>query len=354
MFTSHDDILPAHAAAHPAESPGTPRASGPGRGACVRAPGRLHLGFLDPAASLGRRYGSLGLVIDGFETALAVEPAAHDEVDAGPCDDERARLQQHLEALRRVGNWRQPLRVRLLQALPAHCGFGSGTQLALAAGRAFAELSGQPWTTPQLARLLGRGVRSGVGIAGFDQGGFIVDGGPADADSPAPVVARLAFPAAWRVVVVQDPQRCGLHGAAEVQALARLPAFERAHAAELCHQVLMKLLPALAEGRFEPFAQSLGHVQRRIGEYFAPAQGGSMYTSPAVARLMQWVERSGFTAGVGQSSWGPTAFAFMPSADAARQLVEQARATGAADPALTLQVVAGRNTGATVQPIAPG
>ena len=30
----------------------------------VQAPGRLHLGFLDPAGTLGRRFGSLGLVID--------------------------------------------------------------------------------------------------------------------------------------------------------------------------------------------------------------------------------------------------------------------------------------------------
>ena len=34
----------------------------------VRAPGRLHLGFLDPSGTLGRRFGSLGLTIEGFET----------------------------------------------------------------------------------------------------------------------------------------------------------------------------------------------------------------------------------------------------------------------------------------------
>jgi len=30
----------------------------------VAAPGRLHLGFLDPDGSLGRSFGSLGLTID--------------------------------------------------------------------------------------------------------------------------------------------------------------------------------------------------------------------------------------------------------------------------------------------------
>lgn len=315
----------------------------------VRAPGRLHLGFLDPGASLGRRFGSLGLVIEDFETALTLEPAARDDIDPGPAPGELPRLQRHLATLRQVSGCTQPLRVRLRSVLPAHCGLGSGTQLALAMGQAFAHAFELPWTTRDVAQSLGRGLRSGVGIAGFDHGGFIVDGGPAHADGVAPLLSRLGFPDPWRVVVVQDDRQRGLHGSEEVQALARLPAFPREAAADLCHQVLMKLLPALAEAQFEPFAQSLSHVQRRIGAHFAPAQGGSMYTSPAVARLMQWVERSGLPAGLGQSSWGPTAFAFMPSAAAAQRLVDQAQAAGMLPPPLSLRIVQGRNRGATLE-----
>jgi beta-RFAP synthase len=315
----------------------------------VQAPGRLHLGFLDPGASLGRRFGSLGLVIDGFETALMLEPAARDEIDAGSAPDELPRLQRHLAALRQVSGCTRPLHLRLDAVLPAHCGLGSGTQLALALGRAFAHVFGLPWTTRDVALGLGRGLRSGVGIAGFDRGGFIVDGGPAHADAVAPLLAHVDFPDAWRVVVVQDAHRLGLHGSAEVQALAGLPAFPREAAADLCHQVLMKLLPALAEAQFEPFAQSLSHLQRRLGEHFAPAQGGSMYTSPAVARLMQWVAQSSQPAALGQSSWGPTAFAFVPSAAAARQLVEEAHAAGRVAPALSLRIVRGRNRGAVLE-----
>jgi len=336
-------------ASHAGRRPWVPHAAAATCGVGVQAPGRLHLGFLDPGASLGRRYGSLGLVIDGFETALSLAPAATDEIDAGLAPGELPRLQRHLVILRQISGCTQPLRLRLESVLPTHCGLGSGTQLALATGRAFAQVFGLPWSTQDVAQWLGRGVRSGVGIAGFDLGGFIVDGGPADADAVAPVLARFDFPDAWRVVVVQDGLLCGLHGSEEVQALARLPAFPREAAADLCHQVLMKLLPALAEAQFEPFAQSLSHLQRRIGEHFAPAQGGSMYTSPAVARLMQWVERSGLPAGLGQSSWGPTAFAFVPSATAAQRLVEQAHAAGRVPPHLSLRVVQGRNRGAALQ-----
>lgn len=325
------------------------RAAEAPRRVSVQAPGRLHLGFLDPGASLGRRFGSLGLVIDGFETALTLAPAARDEIDAGPAPGELPRLQRHMAALRQISGCTRPLHLRLDAVLPAHCGLGSGTQLALALGQAFAHVFGLPWTTRDVALWLGRGLRSGVGIAGFDRGGFIVDGGPAHADAVAPLLARMDFPDAWRVVVVQDARQCGLHGSAEVQALASLPTFPREAAADLCHQVLMKLLPALADAQFEPFAQSLSHLQRRIGEHFAPAQGGSMYTSPAVARLMQWVERSGLPAGLGQSSWGPTAFAFVPSASAAQQLVDQAHAAGRVPPPLSLCIVRGRNRGAALE-----
>jgi len=319
------------------------------RRVCVKAPGRLHLGFLDPGASLGRRFGSVGLVIDGFETSLTLETAARDEIDAGLAPGELPRLQRHLVALRQISGCPQPLQLRLHAVLPAHSGLGSGTQLALALGQAFAHLFGLPWRTADVALWLGRGLRSGVGIAGFDRGGFIVDGGPAHADAVPPLLARLDFPEAWRVVVVQDAHRCGLHGSAEVQALADLPTFPREAAADLCHQVLMKLLPALAEARFEPFAQSLNRLQHRIGEHFAPVQGGSMYTSPVVARLMQWIEQSGLPAGLGQSSWGPTAFAFVPSAAAAQHLVDQARAAGRVPPPLSLRIVGGRNRGALLE-----
>ena len=97
----------------------------------LRAPGRLHLGFLDPAGSLGRRFGSLGLVINGFETEVELSASPCDQVTAsGPpecAEVERAAACLHL--LRHHSGRREPLHLRLLRVLPAHAGFGSGTQL---------------------------------------------------------------------------------------------------------------------------------------------------------------------------------------------------------------------------------
>ena len=74
--------------------------------------------------------------------------------------------------------------MHLPRLLPTHAGFGSGTQLALAIGRAFAQLNGIGLSTTQIASSLGRGLRSGVGIAGFERGGLLLDGGP-NADGTA-------------------------------------------------------------------------------------------------------------------------------------------------------------------------
>ena len=328
----------------------------------VRAPGRLHLGFLDPSASLGRRFGSLGLVIEGFATELSVQAAAHNEVRADPALAQAAAVDADAAAalradLDRVAAWLHrlhqasgldaPLQLRLHQLLPAHAGLGSGTQLALAVGRAFARWHGLAVNTPQLARWLGRGLRSGVGIAGFDQGGLLLDGGPGADGSPAPLLSRIPFPADWRVLVALDPRLRGLSGSREKQAIANLPPLPRSAAADLCHQVLMQVLPGAAQADFAAFAAGLNRLQQVLGDHFAPAQQGSAYTSPAVGRLMTWLAQTGGAA-VGQSSWGPTGFAVLPSAAQAEALMAQADAAGRLDPALQLRIVSGRNLGASM------
>lgn len=313
----------------------------------VEAPARLHLGFLDPSASLGRKFASLGLVIDGMNTRLRLTAASRNEVVAGHGDAVRERLHRHLATLQRETGAVRPVRVTVHSTPPAHAGFGSGTQLALALGRAFASIHGLDLDTRRIAALLGRGERSGVGIAGFERGGFLLDGGPGPDGMAAPLLARAAFPAEWRVLLVLDERIDGLHGPAERCAMGSLAPFPQALAAGLCHQVLMRVLPAAHEADFEPFAAGVSTVQQLIGEYFAPAQGGSMYTSADVARVLEWI-RPRYRAGIGQSSWGPTGFAILPSAARAAEVILAARAAGVVDPALRLLVVSGRNQGARV------
>lgn len=322
----------------------------------VHAPGRLHLGFLDPGGSLGRRFGSLGLVVEGFETRVELTTATRRRVTAATpsAQAEIERVEAHLAALCQRTGLDAPLHLHLEQVLPAHAGLGSGTQLALAVGRAFAMWHGLEVPSTTLARWLGRGLRSGVGIGGFEQGGLLVDGGPGTDGQPAPVLSRVAFPEPWRVVVVLDPQHRGLSGPEEKQAIAALPPMPQAIAADLCHQVLMRVLPGAACADFAPFAAGVTRVQQQLGAHFAPAQGGRPYTSEAVGRLIQWIgdatrepgDGQNAGAAIGQSSWGPTGFAILPSQRQAEAVVEAARAAQMIAPHLTVQIVRGRNLGA--------
>lgn len=318
----------------------------------VSAPGRLHLGFLDPSGSLGRAFGSLGVVIDGFTTEieLSASPLDHLAADTPAAEAELARAAAHLSLLRQHSGCHAPLSLRLCQVLPPHAGFGSGTQLASAIGRAFAEWHGLDVGTATLAHWLGRGLRSGIGIAGFDTGGLLLDGGPGADGLPAPLLSRIPFPEEWRIVVVQDPVHRGLSGGAEKNAIASLPPLPQAVAADICHQVLMRVLPGAASEEFAPFAAGINRMQQLLGDHFAPAQGG-VFTSLAVARLMRWFADASRANGaaIGQSSWGPTGFAIVSSEARAQLLVDAARAGGHVDPQLEIRIVTGRNRGAAVR-----
>jgi beta-RFAP synthase len=307
----------------------------------VIAPARLHLGFLDLEGSLGRRFGSLGLAIDGLSTRVSIATAAATQVvGVGELDRASALLGTLADA------WRlPPLRVAVEDAIPAHAGLGSGTQLALALGVGLARLSGRREGARDVARLLGRGGRSGIGIGAFEQGGFLLDGGGAGDGKPPPVTARLPFPEAWRVLLILDESRTGLHGATENGAFQALPPFPAELAGLLCRLVLLRLLPGLALTDPAAVGSAVGEIQRRVGDHFAPAQG-ARFTSPAVSEALAWLEAQGIE-GVGQSSWGPTGFALLESEARAAALREEAeRRFGRAG--LRFLVARGRNRGAEV------
>jgi beta-RFAP synthase len=316
----------------------------------LRAPARLHLGFLDPSASLGRRFGSVGLVIEGFETEVELGAAVVDRVtaDTPEGDAQMERASAYLRTLREHSGRLDTLHLRLLRVLPAHGGFGSGTQLALTIARAFAQWHRLDVSTPTLAHWLGRGQRSGIGIHGFDLGGLLVDGGPAADGRPAPLLSRIPLPDAWRIVVVQDHREHGLAGSDEKGAMAALGAMPAVRSAEICHEVLMRVLPGAASAEFGSFARGVTRIQQVLGAYFAPVQNGRAYTSAAVGRLMDWIGASGHEAAIGQSSWGPTGFAIVESQARADALERTLRAAGLVEPGLSLRVVAPRNHGAQV------
>jgi len=305
-------------------------------------PARLHLGFLDLNGETGRRFGSIGVAIGGLRTRVSVSRGAVAHV-SGP---EAERAARYIARLQADLNLDAAHHVHIDEAIPSHAGLGSGTQLALALAASVRRLHDLPLDVRGDAFRLGRGRRSGVGIGLFDTGGVVVDGGRGAANAPAPIISRIPFPDAWRIVLVLDPERTGVHGDDETAAFARLPQFPSADAAHICRLVLMQALPALVEADIAAFGGAIKEMQQMLGAHFAPLQGGEPFTSPKVAAALALIESAG-AHGIGQSSWGPTGFAFARSQDEAERLVGVAR-KDARGRGLDIRVCRGLNRGAEI------
>ena len=308
----------------------------------VNVPARLHLGFLDLNGGLGRRFGSIGLALSDLKTSITIRRAKAVAI-TGP---EADRVRQHLEIMQRSLALGEAHAVSVTETVPAHAGLGSGTALALAVAAGLRRLHNLPLDIEADALNLKRGARSGIGTGLFRCGGLIVDGGRGALSVVAPVVSRMTFPDEWRILIVLDPAHRGIHGADESTAFARLAPMPEAEAADLCRLVLIKALPAIAEHDLPSFGAAIRQLQQRLGSYFAPVQGGSPFTSPTVAAVLGTLEAAG-AHGTGQSSWGPTGFAFASSAEEANRLAVLGRECPQSR-GLDIRICSGLNRGAEI------
>ena len=306
-------------------------------GVTVAVGARLHLGFLDLNGGLGRRFGSLGLALDAPETIL--DWAARRRIRQR--DRRRSGRRNTLAGWRKIWGCRA-VTDRIREAIPAHAGLGSGTQLALAGAAALRTLHGLALDPEADAMVLDRAARSGLGTGLFMHGGLALDGGRGADDRPAPIIARLPIPEQWHILLVLDPKAEGVHGACEVAAFKNLPVFPAELAGHLCRLTLMQALPAVAESDLAGFGRAVTEIQKHVGDYFGAVQGGR-FASPRVAAVLDALAVNGVE-GYGQSSWGPTGFAFAASRAEAERMRGIVASIAAAE-GLELQIVKGRNSG---------
>ncbi len=242
----------------------------------VRAPARLHLGFLDMHGGLGRKFGSLGLSITNVETSVTANYS--DNIDITGIFLKRA--ENYAEQILSHFGIDGGVGLSIHSAIPEHVGLGSGTQLSLAIANAIVHLYQLPDYHPaHLAAILHRGARSGIGIGTFMYGGFVVDGGRGEKTEVPPVVTHLSFPEHWRIILAFDDGVEGINGAEERRAFNTLPTMKKDISATLCRLTMMRALPAIAEQDCSQFGSAITEIQNIIGDYFSIAQGGR-YTSP--------------------------------------------------------------------------
>jgi beta-RFAP synthase len=303
----------------------------------VRAASRLHLGLFSlsgdespwafwPNASgepvlPARRFGGVGLMVESPALELTAERAPAWSAQGPLAERALAFAQQFARTLPTA----RPQRLVVAHAPPEHAGLGSGTQLGLAVAQALAAAHDLDLDAVELARRVGRGKRSALGVHGFARGGFLIEAGKRSGEGVAPLAVRWDFPEEWRVVLILPPWGQGLHGSAESAALQRLPtragSLERTDA--LCRLALLGMLPALAERDVAAFGEAVYDFNRRVGEAFRPVQGGT-YAHPGTADVVAFV-RQQRVPGVGQSSWGPAVFAVVDDAACADNLVRRLR-----------------------------
>ena len=281
----------------------------------IRTTARLHMGFIDLHGGLGRKFGSIGLSLDNPATEFSIEKQATFSAQGFLTERVLEYARQFSERVGLEGG----AHFHLKAVIPEHAGLGSGTQLALAVGTAIARLYQLPLSTREIAALVGRGKRSGIGVGVFEQGGLVVDGGHGANTIVPPILVRMAFPEQWRILLVQDQTIQGVHGKEELKAFAELPEFTAIHAAHIARLLMMQALPALAEEDLSVFGGAICEIQQVVGDFFAPAQGGGHYTSSKVANAMYWLQTQR-VACLGQSSWGPTAFAVVADQQEAESL----------------------------------
>ncbi|ACV12522.1 beta-ribofuranosylaminobenzene 5'-phosphate synthase family [Halorhabdus utahensis DSM 12940] len=289
---------------------------------------RLHAGFQNLSLARDRLYGGIGWAID--EPRLVVDVERAEEL---VCPDEAVEpyARRAIEVLDVPG-----AAITVEQRFERHAGLGSGTRLALATLMATADVYDVALDVRDRAPDLGRGGRSGVGIATVLDGGFVVDGGhlverfthsppETGAWTTPPVVARHAIPDSWRFVLVTPDVETGKHGSDEDASMRSIvEGADPGIADEIAPLLTQRLLPAIAGGDRRTFGDAITRLGRLNGAWYADEQGG-VYRPPA-GRLIESLSSVSGVDGVGQSSWGPTVYAItgVETADIVREAAEDA------------------------------
>ncbi|MFH1383319.1 MAG: beta-ribofuranosylaminobenzene 5'-phosphate synthase [Chloroflexota bacterium] len=287
----------------------------------IACPSRLHLGLIDLNGEIGRIDGGVGIALEYPRTVFRATKSDKLEVEC-PSDPPAAKRAE--EAARTVMKLFDlpPARVVIEERPYVHVGLGSGTQLVVGTAKALCQLADKEISAIDLAMAVNRGGTSGIGVASFEHGGFIVDGGHKFGDGgapdnsknsytpssavrglrPPPVLARYDFPD-WDILlcVPTGEETAGIHEVQIFKIVCPVPIEE---VRTICHLVLLKMLPAVLESDLEAFGQALEESQKygfKVFEFRAQTHD--------VLRCKDFLQENGGE-GVGMSSWGSALFAF--------------------------------------------
>ncbi len=276
----------------------------------IRTPSRLHLTLIDLNGSIGRIDGGVGLALDEPFVEIKFEESENIRVGGKAIN-----LSRFEDVAKKFGGFfKKGIKINVLSDYYDHVGLGSGTQITLAVGMAFNKLYNLGLNVDRIAEIGERGGTSGIGVNAFKVGGFIVDGGhskkiksdflPSSASKakPAPIVARHDFPD-WKIVVA-IPELKGFYGKREVNLFQSCCPIPLDEVRELCHLILMKMLPSVVEADLDEFGIALRRIQQIGFKKSEINQYGNL-----IWDLLSSMEEYA----IGMSSTGPSVFVILDS-----------------------------------------
>ncbi len=268
---------------------------------------------------LGRIHISVGVAIESPGMVLRARPAREMEAK-GP---RAGRITEYAERIRNEAGLDGGAGFELVEDIPEHMGFGSGTQLALAVGTALSKMYDLQLTEEEIASRLNRSRISGIGTYAFKHGGFIVDGGHRvdSPDSVPPLVFRSDVPRGWSFVVGLPEIMRGISGGREKEAFRRLEPPSKELVGEVSRVVLVKMIPAILDKDIEAFGEAMTALDYGFGEYWIEVQGGR-FSHPVIEEGVGFLLGEG-AYGAGQSSWGPAFYGLADGENHARELSDK-------------------------------
>ncbi|HVP95415.1 MAG TPA: beta-ribofuranosylaminobenzene 5'-phosphate synthase [Methanoregulaceae archaeon] len=322
----------------------------------IRTPSRIHITLIDMHGGSGRVDGGVGIALD--EPGILLEVHQSPELEVNGCEGElKEKISDIARHVLREIHASGSASITLRDYYPSHTGLGSGSQLAIALGRAISECYHRNLSIENIAGIVGRGGTSGIGCAAFERGGFIVDGGhrygkgfeksdfrPSGASygiRPPPVIVRHDFPSDWQILLATPALPCGASGGKELDIFRRYCPVPLDEVRIICHEVLMRMLPGIVERDLDLFGSSLNEIQKygfkRVELSLQPKE---------IPELIEILRSSG-AAGAGLSSFGPTVYAI--SDTGIRGIEQAARSYMKEKTGGSALITSARNQGAVIR-----
>lgn len=257
--------------------------------------------MVDMRGDLGRIHVSVGISIKKPNIILEVEKSDRLEFYGQRAE----RVREYAEKIMRYVGIKKSLKFNLVSDIPEHAGFGSGTQLALAVGASVSKIFNLNLNPENVAFILNRSRRSGVGVYAFKNGGFIVDGGHRTAapNHVPHLLFRSDVPEDWMFVVGLPKIKSGLSGIKEAEVFKKLEPPSKELVGEVSRIVLVQMIPAIIDRDIELFGEAMTGLDSMFGLYWERIQGGR-HTHPVIEEGINFLlDRGAY--GAGQSSWGP-------------------------------------------------